>query len=689
MDFPESFQAIPSRSCRFFGPLAGALLLALGVAGSAAGATIETALETRLAELAAPETLRFIVQLEPGPAPDLPASASRRASVRSRQQAVIDAVGTAEIEILHRYENLAGFTARGGPEAVKALAGHPGVLSIYADRKVYATLAQGVPLIGADYAAPLGFAGAGVSVAVLDTGIDTDHPDLVDDIVAERCWCGDNCCPDGSDVMSGAGAAEDDNGHGTSVSGVVTAAGLASSSGVAPDAGIIAIKVLSDTGSGSFSDIDTALDWLITNHATYNLRAVNLSLGDGTEHSNPLVFPCSNSITANAIEDLVALGVAVVAASGNDGYDGGISLPACVPEAISVGGVYDANIGSISWCGSGGCTPALCTDSSTAADQFVCHTNNSTDLDVLAPDWRTRTSARGGGARNFGGTSAATPYVAGLVALLTEQDPSRQPADLLALMTGNSPMVTNPDNGLSFPRADVSAAFSLCGDGNLDPGEECDDTNLLAGDCCSASCTFEPAGASCDDGDACTASDQCDGAGACDQSSPLICDNGLFCDGAETCDVALGCQPGSPPVVDDGVGCTTDSCDEVGDIVLNTPDDGLCDNGAYCDGAETCDAVLDCQVGLPPVVDDGVGCTADSCDEAGDVVVNAPDAWACDDGDPCTAEVCDQLTGCANILIEGCGVAVPAAGTPGTLALMLGLLVMGWASLLPGRRWRP
>ena len=99
--------------------------------------------------------------------------------------------------------------------------------------------------------------------------------------------------------------------------------------------------------------------------------------------------------------------------------------------------------------------------------------------------------------------------------------------------------------------------------------------------------------------------------------------------------------------------------------------------------------MLDCPVGLPPVVDDGVGCTADSCDEAGDVVVNAPDAWACDDGDPCTAEVCDQLTGCANILIEGCGVAVPTAGTPGTLALMLGLLVMGWASLLPGRRRRP
>jgi hypothetical protein len=66
--------------------------------------------------------------------------------------------------------------------------------------------------------------------------------------------------------------------------------------------------------------------------------------------------------------------------------------------------------------------------------------------------------------------------------------------------------------------------------------------------------------------------------------------------------------------VDDGVGCTDDSCDEANDVIVNAPNDGLCDNGLFCDGSETCDAINDCQIGTPPC-DSGT----ETCDEAGDM----------------------------------------------------------------------
>ena len=150
----------------------------------------------------------------------------------------------------------------------------------------------------------------------------------------------------------------------------------------------------------------------------------------------------------------------------------------------------------------------------------------------------------------------------------------------------------------------------------------------------------------CGDGVGCTedlcneATDSCD-----NMADPGLCDNGYFCDGAETCDVVNDCQAGTPPVLDDGVSCTVDTCDELNDEVVHTPDPGLCDNGDFCDGAETCDVVNDCQAGggdpcTPPLIcnediDSCVGCLVD-----GD----------CDDGVGCTVDTCETGTGtCSNV----------------------------------------
>ncbi|MBW2229465.1 MAG: hypothetical protein JRH17_03710, partial [Deltaproteobacteria bacterium] len=81
------------------------------------------------------------------------------------------------------------------------------------------------------------------------------------------------------------------------------------------------------------------------------------------------------------------------------------------------------------------------------------------------------------------------------------------------------------------------------------------------------------------------------------------CNDGLFCNGQETCSAGV-CSPGAPPVIDDGVSCTVDSCDPVAGV-LNVPTDSLCDDGDVCTGSETCDPVNDCQAGTPLVMDDG------------------------------------------------------------------------------------
>jgi subtilisin family serine protease len=395
-----------------------------------------------------------------------PPGHTRRASVRARQDRALGALAPGTFQMKYRFESVSGFAGRARASAINALLRHPEVTAIHLDYEVHGSLAQGVALIGADAAHTAGITGWGVNVAVLDTGIDTNHPDLVDDIVAEQCFCNDHpaptkgCCPAGGAQQSGPGSAEDDNGHGTHTAGIITSGGVVAARGVAPDAGIVAVKVLSAAGSAYSSSIDAALDWLVTNHQALGVRVVNASLGDGGEHNNPLASPCSGTPTANAIALLHAAGVAVFAASGNEGYDDGISEPACIPDAISVGGVYDSNRGSVGWCGNSSCTTTLCTDAS-GPDVFVCHSNSDEILDLLAPNWRTTSPAMGGGIDHFGGTSASSPYAAGQAALLLQDQPSLTPDDILSLLESNGPLVINPDNGLSFPRSDVEAALGL------------------------------------------------------------------------------------------------------------------------------------------------------------------------------------------------------------------------------------
>ena len=131
------------------------------------------------------------------------------------------------------------------------------------------------------------------------------------------------------------------------------------------------------------------------------------------------------------------------------------------------------------------------------------------------------------------------------------------------------------------------------------------------------------------------------------RSTTRSCDDGLFCNGAETCDAAEGCLAGEAPTTDDGIDCTVDSCDEEADAIVNAADDSLCDDGAFCNGTEACNAEIGCEAGEAPATDDGIDCTVDSCDEEADAIVNTADDSLCDDGAFCNgAETCDAAEGC-------------------------------------------
>ena len=341
------------------------------------------------------------------------------------------------------------------PSALERLASQPGVLRVGLDLPVQAQLAESLPLVGLDTLHDsFGATGQGGLVAVVDTGIDLDHPDLVDAIVGEQCFCDDGlagtfgCCPNGRDTQSGAGAGQDDHGHGTRVAGIVTSSGAYAEVGGAPDAGLLAVKVLSSSGGGYSSDVVAGLDWVLANHPETDV--VNVSLGGGLYAGDCDMADASTIAYATAIDLLYAAGITVVAGAGNNRSATSMIAPACVSTAVSVGAVFDADVGSWSQFG--------CTDATTQPDQVACWSNGSATTDLVAPGARITTSTLDSTISTRQGTSYATPHVAACAAVLARAHPGLPLEDLLDALTQSPTVVVDPKNGLAFPRLDCLAA---------------------------------------------------------------------------------------------------------------------------------------------------------------------------------------------------------------------------------------
>src|SRR5207247_1296067 len=164
----------------------------------------------------------------------------------------------------------------------------------------------------------------------------------------------------------------------------------------------------------------------------------------------------------------------------------------------------------------------------------------------------------------------------------------------------------------------------VCGNGVVDLGEQCDDGNLVAGDCCSPTCQFEPAGQACAN-NPCISGSTCDGAAACVGGAPntLPCNDGNACTTADTCAGGV-CVGGPPPNCVDGNVCTTDTCDPATGCV-NTPNTVPCDDLNPCTSADTCAAGA-CVGGPPPPCPPAVpaaAVTADAFVNSGSPTSNA------------------------------------------------------------------
>jgi subtilisin family serine protease len=146
-------------------------------------------------------------------------------------------------------------------------------------------------------------------------------------------------------------------------------------------------------------------------------------------------------------------GTLVFVASGNDAHSDGIGLPACIASAVSVGAVWDSDVGGVSF--------SACTDFSTSADQIACFSNSGPNLDLLAPGGYITAPGVGGSTSSMVGTSQATPHAAGAAALLIESNPSLTPDAIENGLKGSGRTITDSRNGRSFTRFDVFGAWLL------------------------------------------------------------------------------------------------------------------------------------------------------------------------------------------------------------------------------------
>lgn len=243
-----------------------------------------------------------------------------------------------------------------------------------------------------------GVDGRAYSIVVIDTGIDGSHPffgpDFDGDGVADRIAFQ-------YDFHNDQPLALDGHGHGSHVTSIV-AAENGEHRGVASGAWIISLKALGDNGSGTFASVERALRWVIENVRTYNIVAVNLSLGDAGNYTTHRELYG----IADEIRELAARGVVTAAAAGNNYgtyWSPGLAYPAADPHAIAVGAVITSNVGTLG----GGMFEPLPT-----------FTQRTSQLPmVFAPGTMIVGAGAAGSTISMSGTSQATPHVTGAIAL--------------------------------------------------------------------------------------------------------------------------------------------------------------------------------------------------------------------------------------------------------------------------------
>jgi subtilisin len=341
----------------------------------------------------------------------------------------------------HVYSHaLNGYSAQLTPSQADSLRGDPHVLNVSADQKLSLsaqTMPTGIHRIDGQLSGTMPGNGSGrvdADIAILDTGIDTRHPDL--NVVG-----GVDC--------TGHGSYQDANGHGTHVAGTAAAKdnrfGVV---GVAPGARLWAVRVLDSKGEGTDSQVLCGVDWVTARAKT--IEVANMSLGeDGRE---PARSGCS---TGDQLHDgicrSVAAGVPYTVAAGNDARDVRTSVPAAYDEVIAVSALADFNGRP-----GGGARPTCERD---VDDSIADFSDYGSGIDLIAPGvCITCLDRTANNYLSLAGTSMAAPHVAGAAALYRSTHPAASPKAVLAALRKAGSMNWKADrDGIKEPLLNVAS----------------------------------------------------------------------------------------------------------------------------------------------------------------------------------------------------------------------------------------
>ncbi len=336
-------------------------------------------------------------------------------------------------KILHVYEIIKAVAVQMPANKILAMSKDTDLKLLHEDMEVHTCLDKSVPHIGAPKVWDVeGTKGEGVIVAVVDTGVDPNHPDLKGKVVATEDFTDEGYF--------------DGNGHGTHVAGTIAGNGKASNSkyiGVAPEAKVIGAKVLASNGSGTFSGVIAGIEWA----AKQKPHVMNLSLGANVAGSCDGTDPCSMAVDA-AMDQ----GIIVCIAAGNAGPGSStVGSPGCAKKVITIGASDDRD--NIAWFSSRGPTldKRVKPDIVLPGVDIIAARAKDTAMGTVIDEHHTQAS----------GTSMATPHCAGVAALLKAKYPDITPQGAKDLLMNTAINLKLDPNTQGKGRVDVVAAFKV------------------------------------------------------------------------------------------------------------------------------------------------------------------------------------------------------------------------------------
>ncbi|MEV4473799.1 S8 family serine peptidase [Nonomuraea sp. NPDC049504] len=363
------------------------------------------------------------------------------------------------VDVLLQPQDQSFMVVEGTAAELAKLAADPRVSSIHRDRLYSpAEVTPNLSLIGADQVHQGSNTGANQAVAVIDTGIDVDHPWFQGRILAQACFSAtedagvESLCPSGATEQLDGDAASATTpkcllgsvnmcDHGSHVAGIAAGTG-----GVAPGAGIVAVQVFSRINDEDLcgeaaclmayeSSLRRALEYVRDLNVARPIAAVNLSLGGWLYDTSCDTEP-EGAVFKETIDALLAKNIATVVAAGNEYYEG-VAHPACVSTAVAVG----ANDNE---------------------DRIADFSNRGPLLDLFAPGVDITSAVPDDATTAYSGTSMSTPHVAGALALMREANPGTPMTELIEkLKTTGRPYVYEAAGAqVSTPRLDLAAAIT-------------------------------------------------------------------------------------------------------------------------------------------------------------------------------------------------------------------------------------